>query len=308
MTWKPLSQLVLMWWNTSLSPPTGRAKEIHADREFAINFVRELRTDYRFDVLGLCEVSSDDLEAIVQGLDDPYLDVIDSTDRQAQLKLDTAIIYDRRKLEKIDFSHCIDRYGNTCLKAGTVVRFFELSSGLQLHVVTSHWPGRQFAPEFSAKRAKLGAFLCQETRSLKQRAPNPYIVLMGDYNDDPFSESLASHLLATRDRELARSNGDYFYNPFWRCIGESLPSPETGCESSICGTHFYRGGTESRWFTFDQIMFSSPFLQSDGAAILDERHSGIVVTPDLRERVLSRKSAFDHFPVLSMVTIGVNHE
>ena len=72
--------------------------------------------------------------------------------------------------------------------------------------------------------------------------PNLYIVLMGDYNDDPFSPSLSEHLHATRDRELAIQDGAFLYNPFWRRLGESRSFPTSGNEVSICGTHYYDGG------------------------------------------------------------------
>lgn len=307
MTSTSVGQLVLMWWNTSLSPPVANPGRTNADREFVVEHIKKLRCDYQFDLLGLCEVSKDDLEAIMDGVDDPYLSLIDETDRSSRLKIDTAIIYDRRKLMKIDSQNFIDRYGNASFKAGTLVDFIELITNLPIHVVTSHWPGRQSAPEHSAKRGKLGQYLCQEMRKLKEKVSDAYIVLMGDYNDDPFAESLASYLLATRDRELARSNGDYFYNPFWRCIGESFPSMGTESDSSICGTHYYRGGEYSRWFTYDQMIFSSPFLRENGAALLDEKHSRIIATTELRSHLRSSKSVFDHFPVLSIITLGGNH-
>ena len=304
----PFDQLVFMWWNTSLCPPVRDPGRTAADREFVVKHIKKLRSEYRFDVLGLCEVSTEDLEAIKDGVGDPYLTIIDTTDRNSRLKIDTAIIYDRRKLEKIDSQNFIDRYANTTLKAGTMVTFRESTSGLPIHVVTSHWPGRQSAPEHSAKRCKLGQYLCEEMRKLKEKAPDPYIVLMGDYNDDPFSESLASYLHATRDRNLARSDGAFFYNPFWKCIGESAPFPGSESDSSHCGTHYYQGGECSRWFTYDQIIFSSPFLNENGAAILEERHSRIAATSDLRDLLLSRGSVFDHFPVLSVITLRANHE
>ena len=239
----------------------------------------------------------------MQGVADPNLELVDATDRKSRLKIDTAIVFDRRKLAKVDTKNLIDRYGNDSLKAGTLITFVEPITKLPIHVVTSHWPGRQSAPEYSTKRGKLGQYLWQEMRKLKKKVPDAHIILMGDYNDDPFAESLASFLLATRDRGLAQKDSQFFYNPFWKRMGESTPSPLIGNDQSICGTHFYGGGGTSRWFTFDQMIFSSSFLRDDGAAILDEAHSQIVATPELRTHLLSAKSIFDHFPVRSIITL-----
>jgi hypothetical protein len=109
-------------------------------------------------------------------------------------------------------------------------------------------------------------------------------------------------LLATRDRELAKRNPAFLYNPFWRCLGESLPAAIWGTDVSVCGTHFYPNGEHTQWFTYDQIMFSSAFL-NDGAIVLNEEYTRIVSTPELTMALRNRRQTCDHFPVLSVVTL-----
>jgi hypothetical protein len=125
---------------------------------------------------------------------------------------------------------------------------------------------------------------------------------MGDYNDDPYSPSLAQHLLATRDRELVRKNDSYLYNPFWRMLGESAPFNHGNESKSICGTYYYSSGKPSRWFTFDQIMFSSAFFQN-GPFLLNEGRSMIIWNEDLDSRIRSSDGIFDHLPVLSVIDV-----
>jgi len=129
-----------------------------------------------------------------------------------------------------------------------------------------------------------------------------YHILMGDYNDDPCSPSLANHLLATRDRNMAQENRTFLYNPFWRKLGETVDHDERLAPHSVCGTHFYRAGRYTQWHTFDQLMFSSEFLQ-DGPMVLDEQHTRIIVTESLKTRILDRTEKLDHFPVLSTVSL-----
>jgi len=305
MPWSPVAPLVFLWWNTSLSPPIKKKKATAEDRTFVVEQIKEMRAALRFDILGLGEVDAEDLRIILDGVGDSSLSVIDVTDHSGKLMFDTAIIYDRTKLSVIELDQTqsfIEGYGKVTLKLGELVSFVTLENGAVIHLVVSHWPSRLTAGELEGRRAELGTLLRVSLARLRTDGADPFIVLMGDYNDDPFSPSLSAHLLATRDRELAKRNSKFFYNPFWRCLGESLPSAVSDTDSSVCGTHFYRNGEHTEWFTYDQIIFASAFL-GDGPIILNEEHSRIVATPELKRRLRSRKHVCDHFPVLSVVTL-----
>ena len=128
----------------------------------------------------------------------------------------------------------------------------------------------------------------------------PHVVLLGDFNDEPFDRSLAEQVLATRDRGRARRGGCLLYNPFWRCLGEREPHVPGTVPRTYAGSYFHRRGASTQWRTFDQIIFSAPFL-GDGGLRLDERHTAIVQTPPLIEMLTRRDSRFDHFPVVSAV-------
>ncbi|MBX9432518.1 endonuclease/exonuclease/phosphatase family protein, partial [Ralstonia pseudosolanacearum] len=170
-------------------------------------------------------------------------------------------------------------------------------------VVVSHWPSRRTAAETMPVRMELGIALRTSLARMREDGSTPFHILMGDYNDDPFSPSLASHLLATRDRALARRDDEFFYNPFWRWIGESHDGLSNQQEDdSICGTHFYSEGETTRWFTYDQIIFSSAFL-NDKSMVLNEQQSGILVLPELRSKLLTRGEIFDHLPVIGTVDL-----
>ena len=301
MDFAPVAPLVFLWWNTSLAPPVAKLKATATDREFVVEQIGVMRDTVRFAVLGLCEVQSSDLAAIMLGLGDPNLRLIDKTARNGQLKFDTALIYDQTQLIHVDSRSFVERYGKRSLKLGEMLTFVTVSTGIVIHVVLSHWPSRRSVSESDPKRTELGTLL-RASLAAWRRDPQAYIVLMGDYNDDPFSPSLASHLLATRDRELARRDPRYFYNPFWRWLGESLPTAIAGSGASVCGTHYYRGGEQTEWFTYDQIIFTSAFLNG-GDALLDETLTKIVSTPALAASLQNTKHVCDHFPVMSTVNL-----
>jgi hypothetical protein len=73
MTWEPVAPLVFLWWNTSLSPPIVRPKATADDRAFVVARIKQMRAEFRFAVLGLGEVHTDDLDAIRTGVGDSSL-------------------------------------------------------------------------------------------------------------------------------------------------------------------------------------------------------------------------------------------
>jgi len=302
MAWSTVGPLVFVWWNTSLSPPIAKRKAQDVDLEFVVEQVRQMRQQTSFDVLALGEVCADDLAAIVAGLDEPQFGIHDATDRASKPMFDTAVIYDRSKLSFEQSRSIVDKFGRKTLKTGEVVNFQAMQTGDLIQVVVSHWPSRLTASESAPVRTELGTALRMSLASMREEDPAPYVVLMGDYNDDPFSPSLANHLLATRDRALARRDNRFLYNPFWKWIGESHGSSPEANDVGVCGTHFYPGGDNTQWFTYDQMIFSSAFLQ-DGSMVLNEQQSGILVPPALRAKVLSRREIFDHLPVLGTVNL-----
>lgn len=303
MDWTPVASLRLLWWNTSLSPPIASKKSTKEDLDFVVSQIKEIRANAQIDVLGLGEVCSEDIEAILDGVADPTLKASDTTSHSGSLKFDTAVIYDHTKLAHIDSQHCVEVFGKNSLKLALIVRFQSLDTADIIDIAVSHWPSRLTSGEMEAKRAELGMLLrCSLKKIYSGGSEDPYTILMGDYNDEPCSPSIEKHLLATRDRALAKRNNGFFYNPFWRCLGESLPNSTLNGNDSICGTHYYRSGTHSEWFTYDQIIFSSAFL-GNGSVVLNEELCCILSNSELKKRLLDRNKTSDHYPVLSAITL-----
>jgi hypothetical protein len=74
--------------------------------------------------------------------------------------------------------------------------------------------------------------------------PYPYIIIPGDFNDEPFDNSLSKKLMASRDRILVGKDNRYFYNPYWRHLGEEHPLSLNGPADSrsFLGTYNYERG------------------------------------------------------------------
>lgn len=287
-----------LWWNTSLSPPGAKSRTTPEDIAFVVQQLSEARDLCGWDVLGLCEVNPDDVAAILEGLDDSMLSAVQMEKSSSRAVNDMALLYDRGKLDFIEEKSLYDMHGTRTLKVGHIASFVALPSGEIVHVVVAHWPGRMYQGETAPMRINLGLSL---HRSMQRYRDNGHLnlIVMGDFNDDPSSPSLSQYFCATRDRALAVHKGHFFYNPFWRRMGESEP---LGIADSICGSHYYPGGTDSRWFTYDQILFSPAFL-GGGSFLLDENASRILQLPRLLDRIISEESIYDHLPVSSTIYI-----
>ena len=294
--------LVLAWWNTSLSP-LRKPRDTGDDKTRIICCVQELLRSFTVDVLALGEVCTQDVLDILDAVANPHISYHDATHMNGKGQSDVAVLFDRRRLALDGSRALLDSYGRTTLKIGEQLNLVLGETGQYIYLFVSHWPSRLYCSESSARRTEIGTSLRKTLDEIRCAATTPpFIVLMGDYNDDPFSPSLAHHLLATRDRQLARENGLYLYNPFWRMLGESDPFAPGQTKTGICGTYYYRGGKDTRWYTFDQIMFSSAFL-GDGPLILNEEYCQIIRNNELETQLHRSTSILDHLPVLSVVEI-----
>lgn len=286
-----------MWWNTGLSPPVPELTSTVDDQQFVADVIKTLHGQTPIGVFGLGEVCSDDLSVIMSRLDDKNIELVDGTDRTVRLKQDTALLYDASRLTLDSQETHISDLDGSRLKIAKRARFIT-QLGAKIDVFYSHWPSRLTLGEMDPRRGDLGKDL--RTFLDRSKTEEGYYVLMGDYNDDPSSPSLASYLRATRDRTLAIKRDRAPYNPFWRKLGESLHHEDSVGDDSVCGTCFYSGGSYSQWHTFDQIIFSSAFLK-DGQMTLEEGYTDILASPELKSRI--KRTRFDHFPVFSCISL-----
>jgi hypothetical protein len=119
--------------------------------------------------------------------------------------------------------------------------------------------------------------------------------LLGDYNEEPFSKALSVQLKASRHREFVSSKEHLLYNPFWGFLGQRNIDLERPL-----GSHYWKGGTVSKWYTFDQIMFSSSLARGDDWSLLEDGEHFANIA-DLTALVIDSKSKFDHIPVYATI-------
>lgn len=111
-----------------------------------------------------------------------------------------------------------------------------LLEGEKIHVIVNHWSSRREGQhETEIKRLASSEKVSDILNTLKQEDENAKIIVMGDFNDDPYNTSI---------KRLV--DNDNLFNPF-----ETLRS-------------FTRGTVKHKrqWFVFDQILVSTNFFKS----------------------------------------------
>jgi len=294
------TRITFAWWNTSLSP-TGKARANSKEKKVASEVIRYLTRQLCVDCLAIGEITADDVAEILETCNLSDYAFYDGTPKSGRLQFDTGLLYRKANLFLLDATPLIVARGNRSLRLANRVDFLTPGSQKPLHLFVSHWPSRLWCERNGADRHVLGLRLRDAVNALHEfyRA-QANVILLGDYNDEPFDGSLAEQLLAVRDRRLVRRNPMLLYNPFWRHLGESAPHvPGKPCRS-YAGTCFYKSGVETHWRTFDQIIFSSAFLGRSEWELVEER-TGIMHLGPFGTSVPGSSNIFDHFPVLAAI-------
>ena len=293
--------LSLAWWNTGLSPKavikdnTIYHPVCHAMVDFFINNIS-------IDILGLCEVSINDINYLKKSFINTDYTITDGIEPVGRSKFDTCVIYKNTKLEVINTKTIISSKGNSHLRIAQLYNFRLRQTGDVFHVFFSHWPSRLHCHENDSLRQLYGIRLRDSIENIflaeKDKAK---IILMGDYNDEPFNTSLSDYLMATRDKELVKTNSNLLFNPFWRYFDVKNICNEEDYTVKCCGSYFYNKGTTTKWHTFDQIIVSSAFISDNSSWKLNDKYTQIVLQEEYLNLINKPNVPFDHLPVMSLV-------
>ncbi|WP_435253787.1 endonuclease/exonuclease/phosphatase family protein [Tenacibaculum sp. A30] len=139
-----------------------------------------------------------------------------------------------------------------------------------IHVIVNHWPSRRGGEAKSRPLREKAAYKVKQIiEKIKLNDPNPKVLIMGDFNDDPINSSFKT-VLQTKSKKKNVKEGD-IYNPYEDMFRRGF------------NTLGYRDNIN----LFDQIMFTSPLLDKGEKDFLTYKmfKSGI-----FNKRFLTQKS------------------
>lgn len=296
--------LSIAWWNTGVSPAKKRDRSTQEELGLALSLIADIIFKYDIDIFCLGEISPLDVDLIKWNFEGHGYCIYDGTYTEGRIKHDMCVLVKDRKLAFVDSESITEQTVLGKIRAGQEIQVVHKVSGDNIFLYISHWPSRAHdTNEGMPKRYELGRALRGAIDRCIEEKAGEYFILIGDYNDDPFNESLTHALGATRDRELALSNKLFFYNPFWNFMGATIDFPLIDHELSTFGTYYYKQGALTRWHTFDQIIFSSSFLSGEKWNLLEDKVK-VVNDDNIKTLITNANTNFDHLPVIAVVKRG----
>jgi hypothetical protein len=289
------------------------------------------------DLLGVCEVETKELlEAVRTAAGRPDLEVahVDSPDLRG---IDVSLLYSRDVLELdgAPTGHVVHlRYATRDI--------FEVplrvkANGAALRVLVNHWPSRRQGAAYTEPFRITVAEHCgrlvdrylkmsrdevlalpnapQSLQQLNDRW-NRNVLVMGDFNDEPFDRSVFAYLLATRDLDLLeeeiRRAGPGKEVPeaaaylgkkphLFNCMWEILARPDSGSFffASGEGTPSHTMNMLDQFLVSRGLYFGRAGLRIDIPSVKVSR-PGVMATPKGRPRPFDRDTGngtSDHFPI-----------
>lgn len=288
--------LSIIWWNTSLSPPMSSKRNLASqDKKEGIATILQKFMDMKYDFICLGEVSMEDIIHISSflNLKKTEYNYAIGAQKQGRLYFDTAILYKKNhqliKHDRDDCQFATMGLGSRNLKIFERYEFIHSEFGNLLSLYLSHWPSQ--LQDNSLNTATISSRLRFEVE--KDLESHKEVIMMGDYNVEPFSDEMVHHLQSSRDRDIVLKKPNIFYNPCWKFLPLST-------EAKVKGTYNYINGNFHTWCVIDQILISSPFLKNQWA--FDDNLTSIIDIDSLFKANEEFNNPSDHWPLSTLIT------
>lgn len=296
--------LRILWWNIAIAP-LGVEKEMSTNRlQEVVETLVDLMLVLDIDVFCLGEVSDRILREIEFLLEDTPYEIFNAIETVRRAKFDSCVVFNGAKVKLDDSTPVVLDHVSSAQKICHRLVFEVLETKEPLFVYVSHWPSRLRQGPGTSYRMNLGANLRTSLNVVfKDFGARTNIIILGDFNDEPYDAPMTDFLKSSRDRDLVRSReSDFFiYNPFWSFL--SQPQKYTRSEDALkChGTYTFSSSLlTSNSHVFDQILFSSSFI-SAGPWYLEEESVEIIGANHSVAGLHVETMGSDHKPVIAEV-------
>ncbi len=220
------------------------------------------------DILGVCEVENQPVLQLLannlSGLGRNYQ--IAHHDTSDERGIDVAFIYDAAKFTvERQFFYIV-------LKRTATRDLFQVNlrtpAGRDLILVGNHWPSRSGGQLESEPYRIVAAETLSywHERILEEKGADTAILMMGDFNDEPFNRSLTDYALSTNSiAKVRNARTAKLYNLMWPLMGKGL------------GTFYY----DNLPNMLDQFLVSKGFLKNNAPIQIKQDTARIEIFPEM---------------------------
>ena len=283
----------ISWWNTHLTPPKGNSLPEN-EQYIVIEVITSILAVN--DVLFLGEVSTKNLDWLSHHLTGTRFAVKDMSRGANNRKFNMGVIYDEHRASFMGHEFKVAQIGGDNYKISCQMDFVFHNSSYFCFLV-AHWPSRLLKRDDSEIRGHYGQSLRREVEVLL-RAGREYVVVLGDFNDEPFNHSMTTYLRGCRDATFVRSHPELLYNPFWNQLVCKNGYARLPLLNEATGTYFYGKDNLHRWRVLDQMLFSSSFV-GRSEWHLNEKYTGVFRPDYLMRAVQNPNFKLDHLPIVA---------
>jgi hypothetical protein len=191
------------------------------------------------DILGVCEIEN---ESVISRL---MAKVGQETGRRYKVLhkntrdergIDISFIYDTEKYRDDGQIFSFEVIKRNATRDLVQVHLTTLDGGHELILVGNHWPARsegKFESEpYRIMVAETLAYWIE--RIHEEKGKDAEIVLMGDFNDNPYDRSITDYLLASNNRKIVENAKNYMlFNLMYPFLGQGLGTYVFGSEINI---------------------------------------------------------------------------
>lgn len=285
-------QIDICWWNTKLTPPVrktiNKAPDPELDKQVE-DVIEKITEDKGVDLFVLCEVYKQNEPLIKKIAEKNELEYLMLTEQVSGIYYDFALMFEKSKItiKKIEFINEKSGFDQQ-LRIGAVVE--ALFDNNDVSIFISHWNSAMFNGEDKKEycAGKLRDKVDAHFRMGKFKVGESLIILIGDYNSQPFDRVITRTLQTSKDIDIIEAIPSVLYNPFWRNLDKR------SINHCFSGSYFYKGDEYDKWKTFDQMMFSSDFIHGCSWK-LD------IYSPDIHDEFkgldFEFTDVFDHIPI-----------
>lgn len=197
------------------------------------------------EIIGLCEIENE--KVLKDLINDPLLKKqgykyvhYDSPDERG---IDVALLY-KESVFEVTFSKNYEAKLPDRDKTRDVLLVSGKLEGEEINIIVNHWSSKGEGEEESAPKRMISALVARKiVDDLEAKNPNAKILLMGDFNDEPFNESITKGLQAIDASQLK---------------GKQLFNTMAALEKQGKGTYNYRGD----WNMLDQIIINKGLFKA----------------------------------------------
>lgn len=299
-----LYNLKLAWWNTALSPAARSASSKANMENYATicDHIKKLIMEKSCDLVAICEVSTEDVAHINTYLDTHLtnLKVLDLTSDLGRSRFDIAVIYNSSKIKVSHQYYLTKAMTGSTVKAAQLVEIDNLDDNSKIQLYLCHWASRIIG---DGEKRRIAAANVVYSSAKELMSEDQDVIVMGDFNDNPYDESILINLNSTRCHDSVRNYPkEIFYNPFWRSVvSDKKYDHLVDNDTFRSGTHRYKQFQGTVWHSYDQIMFSGSFLGT-GVWHLNEESTKVIDDIGFINDFENSKCLVDHLPVMCEIT------